>query len=109
MCALIVAHVQEIAFRSVQRPSNLVRWFRERSGAPVSPKGNPIRDSPTFAVGHVGRLASYIMPRPAGPPRAWRFEVLGWVPNRGIGSSAELLPGGSRRGCVSGLGGDAGA
>ena len=35
--------------------------------------------------------------------------MLGWVHNRGVGSSAKLLPGDSRRGGVTGPGGDAGA
>jgi hypothetical protein len=74
-CALILAIAQEMALRSVQRPSSLVRWFWERSGAlVVSPTRIPIiRDSRTSVV---GRLTSYKIPRPEGPPRARRGKVL---------------------------------
>jgi hypothetical protein len=60
-------------------------------------------------MGEAGRLTSYRLARPASSPRAWSRDVLGWVPNREIGSSAELMPGDSRRVGVTGPAGDAGA
>jgi hypothetical protein len=53
-------------------------------------------------------VSSYGVPSPTDSPSFWRWEVLGCVSIRGVGSSAKLLYGGIRLGGVTGPCGDIG-